>query len=64
MLAPTAICSPIFLTSGRRTGKAQRCVIPEDGFYEFTTAKDSKAKRKDKWLFTSRNSDLLAYEPI
>ena len=29
-----------------------RCLIPVDGFYEFTKATDPKAKRKDKWLFS------------
>jgi putative SOS response-associated peptidase YedK len=31
-----------------------RCLIVADGFYEFTTPKDPKKKRKDKWLFTRR----------
>lgn len=40
-----------FRSDGRefRTG---RCVILADGFYEFTTQNDPKAKRKHKWLFT------------
>lgn len=29
-----------------------RCLIVADGFYEFTSPKDPKKKRKDKWLFT------------
>jgi putative SOS response-associated peptidase YedK len=29
-----------------------RCLIPADGFYEFTDPPDKKKKRKDKWLFT------------
>jgi putative SOS response-associated peptidase YedK len=29
-----------------------RCLIPADGFYEFTKPPDKKKKRKDKWLFT------------
>jgi putative SOS response-associated peptidase YedK len=29
-----------------------RCLILADGFYEFTTPEDPKAKRKHKWLFT------------
>jgi putative SOS response-associated peptidase YedK len=29
-----------------------RCLIPADGFYEFTGPADTKKKRKDKWLFT------------
>ena len=29
-----------------------RCLVPADGFYEFTEPPDKKKKRKDKWLFT------------
>lgn len=29
-----------------------RCLIPTDGFYEFTPHTDPKSKRKHKWLFT------------
>lgn len=29
-----------------------RCIIVADGFYEFTTPADPKARRKHKWLFT------------
>jgi putative SOS response-associated peptidase YedK len=38
----------------------RRRLTPADGFYEFTAAKDAKAKRKDKWLFTPEHSDLFA----
>jgi putative SOS response-associated peptidase YedK len=31
-----------------------RCLIPADGFYEFTDPADKKKKRKDKWLFTKK----------
>ncbi|MFN2472731.1 MAG: SOS response-associated peptidase family protein [Sphingomicrobium sp.] len=36
-----------------------RCLILADGFYEFTAPTDSKAKRKHKWLFTLRDTDLF-----
>ncbi len=39
--APTAANSP-----------RAECLIPADGFYEFTDPADKKKKRKDKWLFT------------
>lgn len=39
-----------FRSEGRRFG-ANRCLIPADGFYEFTAAEPG-AKRKTKWLFT------------
>jgi putative SOS response-associated peptidase YedK len=36
-----------------------RCLIVADGFYEFTTPADPRQKRKDRWLFTSRNEPLV-----
>jgi putative SOS response-associated peptidase YedK len=42
-----------FRSEGREFG-ANRCLILADGFYEFTTPKDPKKKRKDKWLFTKK----------
>jgi putative SOS response-associated peptidase YedK len=38
--------------SDRRELASGRCLIPADGFYEFTDPADKKKKRKDKWLFT------------
>jgi putative SOS response-associated peptidase YedK len=42
-----------FRSEGREFSTG-RCLIIADGFYEFTTPKDPKKKRKDKWLFTVR----------
>jgi putative SOS response-associated peptidase YedK len=36
-----------------------RCLILADGFYEFTTPADPKAKRKDRWLFTAPGQPTL-----
>jgi putative SOS response-associated peptidase YedK len=36
-----------------------RCLILADGFFEFTTPTDPKQKRKDRWLFTSRDQPLI-----
>jgi putative SOS response-associated peptidase YedK len=36
-----------------------RCLVLADGFYEFTTPLDPKQKRKDRWLFTSRDEPLI-----
>jgi len=36
-----------------------RCLIVADGFYEFTAAADPKQKRKDRWLFTSSDGEML-----
>jgi putative SOS response-associated peptidase YedK len=40
-----------FRGEGRRFAPAERCVVLADGFYEFTAPEDSKAKKKDRWLF-------------
>ena len=40
-----------FRSEGREFASG-RCLIPADGFYEFTGPEDKKKKRKDKWLFT------------
>jgi len=40
-----------FRSDGRRLG-AGRCLVPADGFYEFTDPAEPGKKRKDKWLFT------------
>jgi putative SOS response-associated peptidase YedK len=36
-----------------------RCLIPADGFYEFTRHSDPKSKRKHKWLFTLKDAPLF-----
>ena len=41
----------------RNQPKGGRCLIPVDGFYEFTPPEDPKQKRKDKWLFASTDHD-------
>jgi putative SOS response-associated peptidase YedK len=38
-----------------RTFDSGRCLIPADGFYEFTRHSDPKSKRKHKWLFTMKD---------
>ena len=40
-----------FRSDGREFASG-RCLIPADGFYEFTEPADKTKKRKDKWLFT------------
>lgn len=36
-----------------------RVLILADGFYEFTAPKDTKQKRKDRWLFSSSQEELI-----
>jgi putative SOS response-associated peptidase YedK len=41
-----------FRSEKRHFDKSDRCLIPADGFYEFTKPIDPKQKLKDKHLFT------------
>src|SRR3954465_10322400 len=47
-----------FRSEGREFSSG-RCLIVADGFYEFTAPADPKQKRKDRWLFTSRDQPLI-----
>ncbi|MFI4966850.1 MAG: SOS response-associated peptidase family protein, partial [Caulobacterales bacterium] len=47
-----------FRSDGRRF-PAGRCLIPADGFYEFTGAKAPPRGLKSKWLFTAGDNDLF-----
>jgi len=47
-----------FRSEGRAFG-ANRCLIPIDGFYEFTKPDDPKARRKHKWLFTKADEPFF-----
>jgi len=44
----------------RNSAKQGRCLIPVDGFYEFTAPADPAKKRKDKWLFRWQGEDWFA----
>jgi len=44
----------------RNSGKQGRCLVPVDGFYEFTAPADPARKRKDKWLFRWRDAPWFA----
>ena len=37
----------------------RRCLAIADGFYEYTTPADPKAKRKDRWLFQPAEGELI-----
>jgi putative SOS response-associated peptidase YedK len=44
-----------------RNSRSQgRCLIPVDGFYEFTAPADPSVRRKDKWLFRWKGADWFA----
>ena len=44
----------------RNSARQGRCLVPVDGFYEFTAPADPAAKRKDKWLFRCRDAAWFA----
>jgi putative SOS response-associated peptidase YedK len=43
---------------------SNRCLIPADGFYEFTDPTEKGKKRKDKWLFTKRDAPIFCIAGI
>jgi len=45
--------------SDEREFPSGRCLIIADGFYEFTAPADPKQKKKDRWLFTAANGEML-----
>ena len=47
-----------FRADGREFSSG-RCLIVADGFYEFTAPADPKQKRKDRWLFTAADGEML-----
>jgi putative SOS response-associated peptidase YedK len=58
---PGAHGKPVYnFRSDGRDLASGRCLIPVDAFYEFTTAADPKAKRKDKWAFSHARDDWFA----
>ena len=61
---PSPKGKPVFnmRSEGRRF--SNRCLAIADGFYEFTTPDDPKAKRKDKWLFTPVDGELIGIAAI
>jgi putative SOS response-associated peptidase YedK len=49
---PSRYGSPLFnMRSDGRNFPNDRCLVPMDGFYEYTKPADPGAKRKDRWLF-------------
>src|SRR3954463_8592262 len=57
---PSPNRKPVFnFRSEGREFPSGRCLIIADGFYEFTAPVDPKAKRKDRWLFTDPNGELI-----
>lgn len=47
-----------FRSDGRSFEGSERCLVPADGFFEFTAA-EAGQKRKTKWRFTLENERLF-----
>jgi putative SOS response-associated peptidase YedK len=57
---PGAGGKPVYnFRSDGREFQSGRCLIVADGFYEFTASIDPKQKRKDRWLFTFPDQQML-----
>jgi putative SOS response-associated peptidase YedK len=52
---------PVFnyVSEGRRQPRENRCLIPANGFYEYTAPADPKKKTKDRWLFTRPTGEIF-----
>jgi putative SOS response-associated peptidase YedK len=48
-----------FRSEGRSFAKSERCLIPADGFFEFTDREDGKKSPKHRHLFTLADSEWL-----
>lgn len=58
---PSPYGSPLFnMRSDGRNFATDRCLVPMDGFYEFTKPADPKQKRKDCWLFRPAEGKAFA----
>ena len=62
---PNTSGKPLYnLKSDGRTFGERRCLAIADGFYEFTTPADAKARRKDRWLFQPTEGELIGIAAI
>jgi putative SOS response-associated peptidase YedK len=62
---PGAGGTPVYnFRSDGREFPSGRCLIIADGFYEFTMPADPKQKRKDRWLFTRSDGQMIGIAGI
>ena len=55
---------PVFNLRSEGRSFSNRCLAISDGFYEFTTPEDPKARRKDKWLFSPVEAELIGIAAV
>jgi len=61
---PGAHGKPVFNLRSEGRTFTTRCLAIGDGFYEFTKPEDPKAKRKDKWLFSPVEGELIGIAAV
>lgn len=58
---PSPYGSPLFnMRSDGRNFARDRCLVPMDGFYEYTKPADPQQRRKDCWLFRPAQGEAFA----
>jgi putative SOS response-associated peptidase YedK len=55
---------PVFNLRSEGRSFTNRCLAIGDGFYEFTPPDDPKAKRKNKWLFSPVEGELIGIAAV
>jgi putative SOS response-associated peptidase YedK len=55
---------PVFNLRSEGRTFTRRCLALADGFYEFTAPEDPRAKRKDKWLFSPVEGELIGIAAV
>ena len=55
---------PVFNLRSEGRNFTRRCLAIADGFYEFTKPEDPKAKRKNKWLFSPVEGELIGIAAV
>ena len=55
---------PVFNLRSEGRSFSNRCLAIADGFYEFTAPEDPKAKRKNKWLFSPVEGELIGIAAV
>jgi putative SOS response-associated peptidase YedK len=55
---------PVFNLRSEGRSFSNRCLAIADGFYEFTAPDDPKAKRKNKWLFSPVEGELIGIAAV
>jgi putative SOS response-associated peptidase YedK len=61
---PGAHGKPVFNLRSEGRSFSNRCLAIADGFYEFTAPDDTKAKRKNKWLFSPVEGDFIGIAAV